>query len=208
MKDGRTESGSLGSRQASVDEAVDRWFADSRSATAGAPGVQPRFVLVTGTPASGKTRLRQQKYVHGYVTVDAGDIFRSMPNCEALDFPGESERFIDRVGQRVAQRAIEERRHIVTEVFGRDQKMTIDLIERMKALGYRTELVGVRASLEQSIEWNQARSPSNVSSYYTDAFNVRWLIEAALLQQAKLKGVAPKPGVAGGMDDGAARIID
>ena len=71
------------------------------------------------------------------------------------------------------------RRHVVTEVFGLDQPATVELIEAMKAAGYRTEVVGVRASVEQSVAWNEERGLDNVSSYFTDNFNVRWLRDAA-----------------------------
>jgi hypothetical protein len=187
MTDSRTQDAPLGSLQVAVDEAVGRWFADNSSRTAGAPDAKPRFVLVTGTPASGKTRMRHQKYSHGYVNVDASDIFRLIPNSEELNFPGENEWLIDLIGARIANRAVAERRHIVTEVFGQDQKKIVALIDSMKTLGYWTELVGVRTDLERSLEWNLSRGPSNVSSYYTDAFNVRWLIEAAQLQRATLE---------------------
>ena len=49
----------------------------------------------------------------------------------------------------------------------------------MKAVGYTTELAFVRGSIEQAELWNRSRDPDNVSSYYTDRFNVRWLTDAA-----------------------------
>jgi len=169
--------------EVSLDEAVEASFDDSSRSDGPVPA-PPRFVLVCGTPASGKTRLRHAKYASGYVSVDAGDIFRRLPDSEEMDFPGEHEWFIDMVGELVARRAIEERRHIVTEVFEANPQKLIGLIDSMKALGYHTELVGVRTDLERSIEWNQSRGPANVSSYYTDRFNVRWLSEAARAQLA------------------------
>jgi len=176
----------------SIEEAVERVFTAVGCDTRAANATEPRFVLVTGTPASGKTRLRHEKYRTGYVAVDAGDIFRLIPNCETLDFPGEHAWFIDAVGGRVARRALAERRDVVTEVFATDNnEPLIEVIESMKALGYHTELVGIRADLERSIEWNEARGLSNVSSYFTNPFNVRWLKEAARaeagLSSAKLQ---------------------
>ena len=162
----------------SLDEAVDAWFDDSSRWKDRCP-LPPRFVLVCGTPASGKTRLRHAKYAQGYVTVDAGDIFRRLPDNEGMGFPGEQAWMVDTIGTEVAARALEERRHVVTEVFGLDQPATVELIEAMKAAGYRTELVGVRAGVEQSVAWNEERGLDNVSSYFTDEFNVRWLRDAA-----------------------------
>ena len=118
------------------------------------------FVMVCGTPASGKTRLRHAKYAQGYVTVDAGDIFRRLPDSAEMDFPGEHAWMVDIIGTAVAVRALEERRHVVTEVFGLDQPAAIELIEAMKAAGYRTEVVGVRAGVEQSVASNEERATS------------------------------------------------
>ena len=164
--------------EVSLDESVQAWFDDSSRSDGPVP-TPPRFVLVCGTPASGKTRLRHAKYASGYVTVDAGDLFRQLPGSESMDFPGEQAWILDAIGTAVAARALEERRHVVTEVFDLDQPATIELVEAMKAAGYRTEVVGVRASVEQSIAWNEARGIDNVSSYFTDEFNVRWLLDAA-----------------------------
>ena len=172
--------------EVSMDEAVEASFDDSSRSDGPVPA-PPRFVLVCGTPASGKTRLRHAKYAQGYVNVDAGDIFRRLPDCEGLDFPGEHAWMLDAIGAAVAARALEERRHVVTEVFSLEPPDASELIEAMKAAGYRTELAGVRAGVEQSVAWNEARGLDNVSSYFTDEFNVRWLREAARAYVASKK---------------------
>ncbi len=162
----------------SLDEEVDAWFDDS-SRSDSSEKVPPRFVLVTGTPVSGKTRLRRDKFSKGFVTVDAGDIFRRLEQGEIVDFPGEFEWMLDLIGHTVAERAISERRHIVTEVFGGDPDEAVALLTRMKAIGYVTELAFVKSSTEQAELWNRSRDPDNISSYFTDRFNVRWLADAA-----------------------------
>ena len=172
--------------EVSLDEAVEASFDDSSRSDGPVPA-PPRFVLVCGTPASGKTRLRHAKYACGYVNVDAGDIFRRLPDCEGQDFPGEHAWMLDAIGTAVAARALEERRHVVTEVFSLEPPDASELLEAMKAAGYRTELAGVRAGVEQSVVWNEARGLDNVSSYFTDEFNVRWLREAARAYVASKK---------------------
>lgn len=162
----------------SLDDEVDAWFDDSSRSDLAAE-VPPRFVLVCGTPVSGKTRLRRDKFTQGFVTVDAGDVFRRLEKGEIVDFPGEFEWMLDLIGPMVTERAISERRHIVTEVFGCDPEETTALLNLMKAVGYTTELAFVRGSIEQAELWNRSRDPDNVSSYYTDRFNVRWLTDAA-----------------------------
>jgi hypothetical protein len=162
----------------SLDEEVDAWFDDSSRSDPTAE-VPRRFVLVAGTPVSGKTRLRRDRFTQGFVTVDAGDIFRRLEQGEIFDFPGEFEWMLDLIGPMVAERAIAERRHLVTEVFGSDEDEIAALLNQMKAVGYKTELAFVRSSAEQAEVWNQSRGPDNISSYFTDRFNVRWLTEAA-----------------------------
>ena len=162
----------------SLDEEVDSWFDDSSRSDPTAE-VPPRFVLVAGAPVSGKTRLRRDQFTQGFVTVDAGDIFHRLEKGEIADFPGEFEWMLDLIGPMVAERAIAERRHIVTEAFGCDQNEIAALLNLMKAIGYKTELAFVRSSAEQAALWNQSRGPDNISSYFTDRFNVRWLTEAA-----------------------------
>ena len=67
----------------SLDEEVDTWFDDS-SRSDPTKEIAPRFVLVCGTPVSGKTRLRRDPFARGYVTVDAGDVFRRLENGEIV----------------------------------------------------------------------------------------------------------------------------
>lgn len=145
---------------------------DSRSA-------DPEFVLITGTGVCGKTRTRHAQFAERYVNVDAGDIFRRLEGERILDFPGEHRWAIDIVGSLVAERAIRERRNIVTEVHFVEYSIYAALIDAMKAAGYRTRLVALHCELEEAARRNRARGPHNVSAYYTDEFNVKWLLEAA-----------------------------
>ena len=158
----------------SLDEAVEHWFEESSRC-----GEPPEIAVVYGDPVSGKTRLRHDQYSDGYVTVDAGDMFRYLEQGRILAFPDDLEGPLEMVGSAVAKRAIAERRHIVTEVFGVDPAAMQALLIRMKGIGYATHIDFVRGDPERVEEWNLARGEDNVSSYHTDAFNLRWLMEAA-----------------------------
>ncbi len=86
---------------------------------------------------------------------------------------------VDTIGSAVAARALEERRHVVTEVFGLDQPATVELIEADEGgrLPDRTRgCAGQRGAIRRL---EQERGLDNVSSYFTDEFNVRWLRDAA-----------------------------
>jgi len=156
---------------------VDRYFDDTSSSGTEAP----RIVVLMGTPAGGKTTLRKERYASGYVLVDAADIFITMSNGEYFDFPGPFEEMMNIVGSFVADRAIRERRHIVTEIVGSDFSPTKQLLDSMLSAGYRIDVQAVECSLEVAIERNESRGDDCVSAYYAEPYQRAWLQRAAAL---------------------------
>lgn len=140
---------------------------------------QPHIVLIMGGPASGKTRLRRDKFVSGHVLVDAAEIFIRLSQGTYYDFPSILEEPMETIGRRVASRAIRESRNIVTEIVGSDHASTTELIDAMVSAGYRVEVMAVTCDLETAMQWNMSRSHDNISSYYAEPYQRRWLIEAA-----------------------------
>jgi hypothetical protein len=139
----------------------------------------PEFVLIIGTGVCGKTRMRHAEFAEGFVNVDAGDIFRRIEGDRILNFPGDHRWAIDIIGSLAAQRAIRERRNIVTEVHYVESGIYIGLVEAMKSAGYKTRVMVIKLDIEEAWRCNLARGPHNISAYYTDEFNVKWLMEAA-----------------------------
>lgn len=140
---------------------------------------QPSLVLIMGGPASGKTTLRRQQYASGYVLVDAAEIFISLSRGGYYDFPDAFLEPMDLIGRLVANRAISERRNIVTEIIGSDFDETTELIEAMRSVGYKIEAVGVTCEVEEAMKRNLSRGDDNISSYYAEPFQRQWLIDAA-----------------------------
>ena len=155
---------------------TDRYFEPSSIPTDG----EPWLVLLMGGPAAGKTTLRRQKYSTGFVLVDAADIFISLSRGGYYDFPEAFEEPMDLIGRLVASRAIAERRNIVTEVIGSDSGATTELIEAMRSVGYKIDAVGVTCDVEEAMKGNLSRGENNISSYFAEPYQRRWLIEAAL----------------------------
>ncbi len=156
-----------------IDEVMERWFKyDRRSA-------EPEFVLITGTSVCGKTRYRHANYAKSHVNVDAGDIFRRLEGDRILDFPGEHRQVIDLIGIMIAKVAVEGRHNIVTEVHYIENKCALALIDAMKGVGYKVKVDYLKNELEESLRYNLARGPHNISAYRTDEFNVKWLFRAA-----------------------------
>lgn len=140
---------------------------------------EPNLILIMGGPATGKTTLRRQQYATGFVLVDATDIFIILSRGGYYDFPEAFEEPMDLIGRLVASRAIAERRNIVTEVIGSDFDATTELIDAMRAIGYKVEAVAVTCDLEEAMKRNLSRGENNISSYFAEPYQRRWLIEAA-----------------------------
>ncbi|MBV6475213.1 MAG: hypothetical protein MOGDAGHF_00730 [Rhodocyclaceae bacterium] len=142
---------------------------------------QPVFVLIMGPVCAGKTTLRRQKYAGGHVLVDAAQLFIDLGGID-LDFPSMLEMPMERIGAEVARRAVAERMNIVTEVVGSEFGPVAALIDAMKGAGYEVELAGVSADLEACLERNTSRAQDNISAYYAEPFQMRWLVEAARMR--------------------------
>jgi predicted ABC-type ATPase len=140
---------------------------------------QPVFAMVMGGPAAGKTTTRRQKFSKGYVLVDAADIFIRLSKGQSLDFPDDLKEPMEIVGAQIARRAVTQRRHIVTELIGADYESTVQLIEAMRSIGYEISLNWVNCDVGEAMRRNLARGNDNISCYFAEEFQRRWLIEAA-----------------------------
>jgi hypothetical protein len=156
-----------------IDAEVEKFF-DASSRTDG----KPRLVLISGGACSGKTTLRREKYTEGFVVLDAAEIFLNLSQDEYYDFPDAFLEPMELIGQLVAQRALQERRNLVTETLG----IEVDLEAIAHAIGdidYHLESIWVDCDPKVGWERNVNRSSDNISAYYTQAFHQRWLLEAA-----------------------------
>jgi hypothetical protein len=145
-----------------------------------AEGTRPSFVLIAGPVASGKTTHRKKEYAAGYVVVDAAALFLAMAPGQVLDFPGVLEQPLDVVGSVLAHLAIEFQRNIVTEIIGMDADTMTRLVDAMTAVGYQTQVVYITCDVEAAWQRNCSRGENDISAYYAEPFNVRWLTTAAL----------------------------
>jgi len=152
------------------------WFFDESSLSYGA---QPNFVLIFGPVAVGKTTLRKEKYATGFVLIDAVPIFLHMSRGEYYSFSTDLCEPMDVFGRMIATRAIQERRHIVTEMIGGDEEAVQALIDAMTAIGYKVDLIFVHCPLEQAVQWNLNRRDDSISAYYAEPFQWTWMMEAA-----------------------------
>lgn len=146
----------------------------------------PEFVLLCGGVCTGKTTIRKQQYSKGYVLIDAAEIFLNLSNGEYYDFGTTFEEPLEIIGRLIARQAIKERRNIVTEIIGAQKEEVISIIEAMKSIGYKINLVGTECKLEVSLKRNAQRGNDNISAHYTESYHQRWILEA--VQQEGSRG--------------------
>jgi len=160
----------------SVDAEVGRYFDDSSIAR----DEPPRIVIFMGGPGCGKTTLRKQHYSTGYVLVDAAEIFISLSRGEFFPFPEAFEEPMQIIGSLVAQRAVSERRHIVTELIGADFDPTKAFFDAMQGVGYHIDLQAITCDVEEAQRRNLSRGDDNISCYYAEPYQRGWLHTAAI----------------------------
>lgn len=157
-----------------VASEIDRLFHDSSLAHAG----PPRAAILMGGVATGKTTLLRNDYSQGFVLIDAAEMFHHLSGGDALlDFPGALLEPLVLIGSLVAQRAISERRNIVTEIIGANFAPVEELISALKSTGYGVDVVAVTCDLEESMRRNETRG-DNISAYYAEPFQRQWIIGA------------------------------
>ena len=156
---------------------VDDYLAMGSIAPEGTPA---SVVLIAGPVAAGKTTHRKQAYSNGYVLVDAAALFVSLAPDQVLAFPDDLAEPLEAVGSTLARRAIEERRNVVTEIVGMNADAMSQLTEAMSAAGYRTTVEYISCDADVAWQRNISRGENDISAYYAEPFNLRWLTQAAL----------------------------
>lgn len=173
--DARTGYGTKnGVFQINIGQEIDRFFDNSSIPTNG----QPELVLILGPACAGKTTLRRQQYSSGYVLIDAAEIFLSLSRGNYFEFGEAFEEPMEFIGSAIAQRAIKERRNIVTEMTGGSNDI-ITIIDAMKELNYKGQVPYVHCDLEEAKRRNRNRGNDNISAYHTGPYHERWILNAA-----------------------------
>lgn len=111
--------------------------------------------------------------------VDAAGIFLNLSRGKYYPFPEAFEAQMEIIGGMIAHRAILERRHIVTELIGKDMEPTQALLLAMKNLGYLLDLQAVVCEEKEARRRNNSRGDDCISAYYAEKYQRKWLLEAA-----------------------------
>jgi hypothetical protein len=85
-----------------------------------------------------------------YVPIDADDLFW-FPGASVDDgFPGPWEVAHQRIGRRVAEAALRERRNVVIELLGDEDSPVKAVAMSLRAAGYRTRIQAIVCSVEEA----------------------------------------------------------
>ena len=142
---------------------------------------KPKLAIIMGPICAGKTTLRRRKYASGHVLVDAAQLFIDLGGMD-LDFPSTLEESMEHIGSEVARRAMAGGMNIVTEAVGSRYDPVAELVDAMTAVGYEVEIVFVNLDLPSCIEREKGRAQDNVSSYYAEPYQLKWLLDAARIR--------------------------
>lgn len=151
----------------------------------------PTAVILMGGVAVGKTTIRKSDYSEGYVVIDSAELFHHLSRGDAtIAFPGPLQPAIDAIGASVTQKALSERRNIVTEIIGAKPEPAQELISWLRALGYKVDVKLITCDLQESLRRNEVRG-DNVSAFYAEHFQVSWIVNAckALIKERDRKGM-------------------
>lgn len=113
------------------------------------------------------------------MVVDAVPIFLHLCRGEDLPFPCWLTEPMEIIGQLVAEKAIRERRHIVTELIGDDSEALNLLVDALIRAGYHVDLVLVTCPMEEAVRRNLERDNDCISAFFTAQYQYRWLLTAA-----------------------------
>ena len=157
------------------DQAIVGRYLGTRGLNAGAT---PEAVLVVGPPATGKTRWRRE-HLSDHVPIDAGDLFWFLGASVDDDFPGPWEDALQRIGRRVAEAALRERRNVVIELLGDEDSPVKAVAMSLRAAGYRTRIDAIVCGVEEAMRRNEARGADNISCYFAECLHAGWVLDAA-----------------------------
>lgn len=134
----------------------------------GSESDSPKFIVLTGPIASGKTTIRREKYSEKYVLIDSGELFDAF-NGKGDEDPAKKAEYLMVAGIELVRRSIAMKANIVIEITAdttdRGEKLKL-IVEKMASLGYEVEPQYIHCDIEECKKRN-LKGRDNVSSYYS-----------------------------------------
>lgn len=139
---------------------------------------QPLLVIVMGAVATGKTRLRREKYSKGFTSVDAGEIFIQLSEGEYYDFPSHLEAKMDEIGRSKMRESVQNRENIVVEITGVKYNQVKKMMNQAEKINYKVKLEFITCDIDLAWERNIGRGDNNISACFSEKYHYKWFREA------------------------------
>ena len=134
----------------------------------------PKVILVMGGVCSGKTTYINKEHSKNCTNIDAGKIFIELSKGEYYDFPSHLEDKLNKTGLKKLKTAIRKKEDIVIEVIGNNQELLNELINQIKKINYKIDLVNLTCSIEEAKQRNENRNDDSISAYYCEPYHLNW----------------------------------
>jgi hypothetical protein len=142
--------------------------------------VKPKFLIITGAVAVGKSTIRKEKVSKEFISSDAGDIFINLSKGEYYDFPSHLENKMEEIGSSLVASAINNKKNIVVELIGLHFESEFkQLLELILKIGYSIEVNLITCNYEKAFRRNLDRGENNISAFFTDKYHFKWFLNAA-----------------------------
>jgi hypothetical protein len=155
---------------------IEKYFLPSPMPSYG----QPKFIIFSGCIGSGKTTERRKNFSHGYVTVDACEIFCSLTNGGHGEFGKDYFNEMNVIGFGVLERAVMEKQNIVMEMIGAEVEMLKGFTDAILSFGYKVHFQVVDCEPVEAYERHVnagMNDPSYISAYHTEPYHMKWVAD-------------------------------
>ena len=149
------------------------------SAIAGEP---PKFVVLMGGVAAGKTTIRKAQYASDYTNFEYGEVYVAIEKAFGKDHPrlGEYGLFASNL---ILGDSLENRKNIVIEIIGGEETKDslIAVIDAMRGRGYDIAITPVIADVVESYQRHLKavdNDPDYISSHFTEKLTLDCLKSA------------------------------
>jgi hypothetical protein len=109
----------------------------------------PKFVILMGGVASGKTTIRKEKFSKNFVNFDFGEIEFAVKSAIGPNNP-ELERFVILTCALILRISLSSKRNIVIEIIGDDKDVIDPILGQMKKNGYAVSIEFVTCDPEEA----------------------------------------------------------
>jgi hypothetical protein len=149
----------------------------------------PNFVIFMGGVGVGKTTIRREKYKDGYVHLDFGEVHLALEKAVGKSHPRLAEYALF-ASDIILRESINDKKNIVIEIIGDGYDQIVPVIEKMKDIGYKLDIVGLTGDIAECRQRHLKaveEDPDYISAYFTQEPTLSVFYNQLELSDAALK---------------------